>query len=126
MADFKRSSNTALRLSEALQLRGMKQSELVRASGIDSAAISRYLSGAYEPKSGAISKLAAALDVSEMWLWGYDVPMARSLESKKNDQLSLLIARLRSDEKLFGLVVKLAAADDAQLDLIDKLVSGLK
>ena len=126
MADFKRSSNTALRLSEALQLRGMKQSELVRASGIDSAAISRYLSGAYEPKSGAISKLAAALDVSEMWLWGYDVPMARSLESKKNDQLAELVARLRRDEKLFGLVVKLAAADDAQLDLIDKLVSGLK
>lgn len=126
MADFKRSSNTALRLSEALQLRGMKQSELVRASGIDSAAISRYLSGAYEPKSGAISKLAAALDVSEMWLWGYDVPMARSLESKKNDQLAELVARLRNDEKLFGLVVKLAAVDDAQLDLIDKLVSGLK
>lgn len=126
MADFKRSSNTALRLSEALQLRGMKQSELVRASGIDSAAISRYLSGAYEPKSGAISKLAAALDVSEMWLWGYDVPMARSLESKKNDQLAELVARLRNDEKLFGLVVKLAAVDDDQLDLIDKLVSGLK
>lgn len=126
MADFKRSSNAAQRLSEAMAHKGWKQSELVRASGIDSAAISRYLSGAYEPKSGAISKLAAALDVSEMWLWGYDVPMARSLESKKNDQLSSLVVRLRSDEKLFGLVVKLAAADSEQLDLIDKLVSGLK
>ncbi|MBO7342964.1 MAG: helix-turn-helix domain-containing protein [Alistipes sp.] len=125
MADFKRSSNTAQRLSEALQLRSMKQSELVRSSGIDSAAISRYLSGAYEPKSSAISKLATALGVSEMWLWGYDVPMARSLESKKNDVLSELVVRLRSDEKLFGLVVKLAEADEEKLDLIDKLVSGL-
>ena len=126
MADFKRSSNTAQRLGEALVDKNLKQSELVRASGIDSAAISRYLSGEYEPKSKAISKLAAALDVSEMWLWGYDVPRERTLEQKKNDQLAELVARLRKDEKLFNLVVTLADADEEKLDLIDKLVSGLK
>ena len=126
MADFKRSSNTAQRLGEALARKGMKQSELVRASGIDSGAISRYLSGEYEPKSKAISKLAAALDVSEMWLWGYDVPRERTLEQKKNDQLAELVARLRTDEKLFNLVVTLADADEEKLDLIVKLVSGLK
>ena len=125
MADFIRSSNTAERLSEALSQKGMKQSELVRASGIDSAAISRYLSGAYEPKSGAISKLAFALDVSEMWLWGYDVPRERTPEQKKNDVLAEVIVRLRKDEKLYNLVVKLAEADSEKLDLIDKLVEGL-
>jgi transcriptional regulator with XRE-family HTH domain len=125
MADFKRSGSTAQRLSEALADKNMKQSELVRASGIDSAAISRYLSGAYEPKSVAISKLATALDVSEMWLWGYDVPKERTPEQKKNDQLAELIAMLRGNDMFYSLVVKLSQADEEQLALIDKLVSGL-
>ena len=125
MADFERSGTTAARLREAMAIRGMKQTDLGQASGIDKGAISRYLSGAYEPKSGAISKLAAALDVSEMWLWGYDVPRERTLEQKKNDQLAELIVRLRKDEKLYNLVVKLAEADAEKLDLIDKLVEGL-
>ena len=125
MSDFKRSGTTSSRLREAMALRGMKQAELVQKSGIDKGAISRYLSGAYEPKSGAINKLAVALDVSEMWLWGYDVPPERTLEQKKNDQLAELIVRLRSDEKLFNLVAKMAGASDEQLDLIDRLTSGL-
>lgn len=125
MGDFKRSGTTSTRLREAMALRGMKQNELVQVSGIDKGAISRYLSGAYEPKSGAISKLAIALNVSEMWLWGYDVPSERTIEQKKNDALAELVVRLRKDEKLYNLVVKLADADDDQLELIDKLVSGL-
>lgn len=126
MSDFKRSSTTASRLREAMAFRGIKQAELVQSSGIDKGAISRYLSGAYEPKSGAVSKLAAALDVSEMWLWGYDVPRERTLDQKKNDTLAEVIVRLRNDEKLYNLVVKLAEADAEKLDLIDQLVSGLK
>ncbi len=125
MADFMRTGTTASRLSEAMDDRGMKQSDLVQASGIDKGAISRYLSGTYEPKSGAISKLAVALNVSEMWLWGYDVPRERTLEQKKNDQLAELIVRLRKDEKLYNLVVKLAETDTEKLDLIDQLVSSL-
>ena len=126
MSDFKRSGTTASRLREAMALRGVKQNELVQASGIDKGAISRYLSGAYEPKSGAISKLAVALNVSEMWLWGYDVPCERTIDQKKNDTLAEVIVRLRSDEKLYNLVVMLADADAEKLDLIEKLVSGLK
>lgn len=125
MGEFERSSSAATRLREALDLRGMKQRDLVQASGIDSAAISRYLSGAYEPKSGAINKLAVALNVSEMWLWGYDVPRERTMEQKKNDALAEVVVRLRRDEKFYNLVMKLADADDEHLDLIDKLVLGL-
>ena len=126
MSDFKRSGTTSARLQEAMDAKKMSRTELVQKSGVDKAAISRYISGAYEPKSGAISKLAVALDVSEMWLWGYDVPRERTVEQKKNDQLAKLVVRLKNDEKLFGLMVKLSTVDDAQLDLIDKLVSGLK
>lgn len=114
------------RLRQALDIRGMKAVELCERTGIPQGAVSYYLAGKSKPKADRIYIMAQALDISEAWLLGYDVPMARTLESKKNDVLSQLVVRLRSDEKLFGLVVKLAAADDAQLDLIDKLVSGLK
>jgi transcriptional regulator with XRE-family HTH domain len=61
----------------ALKQSNMKQVELSRLTGIDKGSISNYLYGKYEPKSDAINKMAIALNVSEMWLWGYDVPMER-------------------------------------------------
>ena len=77
MSDWKRSSSTAERMKIALQRANMKQVELSRITGIDKGSISNYLYGKYEPKSDAINKMAKALNVSEMWLWGYDVPMER-------------------------------------------------
>ena len=55
----------------------MKQSDLARATGLSKGGISNYVTGRYEPKSDIIRKLAKALNCSEMWLWGYDVPMER-------------------------------------------------
>lgn len=114
------------RLRKALDVRGMKAVELCERTGIPQGAVSYYLAGKSQPKANRLYTIAQALDVSEAWLMGYDVPMARSLESKKNDQLSSLIVRLRNDEKLYNLVVMLADADAEKLDLIEKLVSGLK
>lgn len=75
-------ASTSQRLKAAMDLRGKKQIDLVRETGIDKGSISHYVSGRYEPKQEAVGKLSAALDVSEMWLWGYDVPMER--QNKKN------------------------------------------
>jgi transcriptional regulator with XRE-family HTH domain len=77
MENWSRSSNTAERLKEAMRIRNMKQADLVRSTGLGKGGISNYVTGRYEPKSDVISKLAQALDCSEMWLWGYDVPMER-------------------------------------------------
>ena len=104
----------AIRLRKAMDARGKKQADLMRETGLDRGAISSYLSGKYEPKQKAIYKLSQALDVSEAWLLGYEVPMERSLESKKNAQLAKLIVRLRSDEGFYNTVVTLAGLDDAQ------------
>lgn len=67
----------ASRLREAMAIREMKQADLVSTTGIGKSSISTYLSGEYEPKQKNIYKLAAALDVSEAWLMGEDVPMDR-------------------------------------------------
>lgn len=72
-----KNSTTSNRLKEAMHIRKMKQSDLARSTGLGKGGISNYVTGRYEPKSDIISKLAQALNVSEMWLWGYDVPMER-------------------------------------------------
>ena len=53
------------RIRIALEMRGMKQADLVNATGIGKSSISTYLSGEYEPKQRNIYKNAKALDVSE-------------------------------------------------------------
>ena len=70
-----------------MRIREMKQADLARATGLAKGGISNYITGRYEPKSDVISKLAKALNCSEMWLWGYDVPMERqkNIPSKEND-----------------------------------------
>ena len=84
--NFSRVSSTPLRLREAMNAIGKKQVDLVRETGIDKGSISNYLSGRYEPKSEAIYKLALALNVDEMWLWGYDVPPERQAEEKNSEE----------------------------------------
>lgn len=63
------------RIKQALVIRGMKQVDLCKLSGVPKSSLSLYLKGAYEPKQDKIYKMANALNVSEMWLMGYDVPM---------------------------------------------------
>lgn len=93
-----RVSTTPDRLREAMATREKKQVDIVRETGIDKGSISNYLSGRYEPKQEAIYKLAKVLDVSEMWLWGYDVPMERPQEQKNNDAIADIIVRMRTDK----------------------------
>ena len=122
----KQNATLSQRLREALTVSGKKQADLVRETGLDRGAISSYLSGKYEPKQKAIYKLSAALNISESWLLGYDVPMERSPESKKNDQLAKLIAKLRTDEKFYNTVSALAELSDSQYRGVEQLIAALK
>lgn len=70
-------ATTAERLKEAMALRGCKQAELVEKTGINKGALSCYISGKYKPKQNNVYLLAKALDVSEAWLMGADVPKER-------------------------------------------------
>ena len=65
------------RIKEAMELRGLKQADLIERSGINKGALSSYLSGRYKPKQTNTFLLAKALDVNEAWLMGADVPMER-------------------------------------------------
>lgn len=56
----------ASRLKQAMELRNMKQSELVEKTGITKGAISQYLKGKYEPKQNNVYKIAKALNVNPL------------------------------------------------------------
>jgi repressor LexA len=67
----------AARISKALELRGMRQIDLVEKTGIPKSAISQYCSGSFKPKQKRLFLIAEALNVDEAWLMGLDVPMER-------------------------------------------------
>lgn len=73
----------SIRLQKAMNIRNIKATELSEKAHIPKSAISQYLSGLYEAKQKSIFKLASALNVSEGWLMGLDVPMEK--ENTNND-----------------------------------------
>lgn len=77
METWPKAATTAERLKQAMDEAQMKQADLAKATGLSKGGISNYVLGRYEPKSDVINKLAKALNCSEMWLWGYDVPKER-------------------------------------------------
>ncbi len=65
------------RLNKAMIMRNMKAVELSEKTGISKSSLSEYIKGKYEAKQKSIFKLANALDVSESWLMGLDVPIEK-------------------------------------------------
>lgn len=72
------------RLNKAITLRNIKPVELSEKTGIDKSKISSYMSGRYKAKQDGVFLLAQALNVSEAWLMGLDVPMERQSEKLEN------------------------------------------
>lgn len=91
-----RVASTKDRLKEAMRTVGKKQKDLAMETGISHGTISRYVSGAVEPRADAACKLASVLGVSEKWLWGYDVPQEQTIVLRENDDTQ--IVRIFSDE----------------------------
>ena len=124
MAKLNRTATTDQRMTIAMKMAGKRQTDLVKETGLNKSTISRYVSGECEPKADAISKLASALGVSEMWLWGYDVPMERTSIQKKNDQLVKLVVRMRSDARFAEAVKMLDEVSEVQFDNIMQILSA--
>lgn len=118
-------ANPADRLRSAIELRGKTQSGLAREIGINGAAMSRYVNGVYKPKSTAMHKLALALDVNEMWLYGYDVPMERSAEQKKLDFKNTIFEKITKDEELLEMISKYYSLDEKKQRMIRDWVDTL-
>lgn len=124
MSNFNRIESTANRIRIAMNIAHKKQIDIVRETGIDKGALSSYLKGKYEPKQDVIHKLAKALNVSEMWLWGYDCPMERPKAQKNNDALTDIVVRLRTDNEFFSIIEGLNQLDEVQLASVKQIVTA--
>ena len=114
------------RLREAMNARGMKAVDLCEKTGIPKGAISYYLAGKSSPKADRVHLLSKALGVSEAWLMGFDIPMARTAEQKKNDDLVQVIAKLRKDPGFYEVVSILAELPEAEYASIKQLLEALR
>lgn len=72
MSIFEDKTIFSKRLAEAMKHRGMRQKDLVKATGITPSAMSRYLSCELLPRIENTKRIADALKVDPMWLFGFD------------------------------------------------------
>ena len=121
MNEYKREN----RIAEALSIKGWKQVDLVERTGIAKASINAWVKQNWQPKQKSLIKMAQVLDVSEMWLAGYDVPMERPEAQKKNDELIQLISEIRKSEDLQHLFSSICNLTDDQRKTIETMVNEL-
>lgn len=65
-------SKTSDRLRELLHQKNIKQKELSQMTGISEANICHYISGKYPPKQENVEKMAKILNVSPIYLQGWE------------------------------------------------------
>lgn len=112
------------RIQKAMDARNMKAVDICEKTGIPKSSISMYLSGKVEPKSDRLYLIAKCLDVSEAWLLGYDVSMARDVEQKELDALADLNERIKKEKDFRQLIMKISNLKPQQLDAVKNLLEA--
>lgn len=79
------------RLKKAMELNNMKQVDLVEKTGLDKTLINKYLAGISNARQKNLTILADVLNVNEVWLIGYDVPMERTYSSNAATPTSAVV-----------------------------------
>lgn len=74
------------RIKQGLEIREITQTQLAARANIDKGQLSSYISGKYKPRQNNIDAIASALNVSEAWLMGFDVPMERVTNKVETNQ----------------------------------------
>ena len=72
---------TARRIKIALDNANMSAKELSEKTGVKEASISQYVNGYHKPSNINAGKIAEILNVSPLWLMGFDVPMIQGASS---------------------------------------------
>lgn len=123
--------NTSDRLKEIMDTTGMRQVDILNAArpfcekyGIKLAKndLSQYVNGKVDPGQEKLTILGLALNVSEAWLMGYDVPMQRENDgqhvrgnelSKIQEEIAKCANRLTAEQAALALrILKSILGDD--------------
>lgn len=136
-------TNTSTRLKEIMKIRGLKQIDILEKCAhnpyngkISKSDLSQYVSGKVLPRQDKLSILAYALDVSEAWLMGYNVPMNAQDENDEIDitkhNLVSNIATLINDydidflNELYELVNSAKSLNKEDLSQVKKYIMFIK
>lgn len=107
--------NTAQRLRQLMDERGLKQVDVLNACKpysdkydvyIRKNDLSQYLSGKVEPKQDKLTILGLALDVNEVWLMGYDINRSRAVSLQWRSERSLENLYERLDKIDQGYIIR--------------------
>lgn len=101
------------RLRIAMEKENMRQVDLVEKTKLDKTLINKYLAGVMKAKQDKLSILANALNVNEVWLMGYDVPMEKELSYSAIYDFSN-----ESDKKLLNAAIVYAIQNNIGADSI--------
>lgn len=109
------------RLSEAITSSGLSYVDLEKATKIAKSSIQRYASGTTKKiPIEAVQKIAFATGTSAAWIMGWE----EDLQShKKEDAVSDIFVRLRSDDKFLTAVQKIYSLTDEQLEAVITMLS---
>lgn len=101
-------TTTSKRLSQIMSEQHLKQVDILDKAKpicekygvkLSKSDLSQYVSGKVEPGQDKLAVLGAALNISEAWLMGYDVPMEKSSAGSSCDSQSLSTAAQLTDEE---------------------------
>lgn len=121
--------HTSDRLNELMNMYNIKQVDILNmvkplcdeyGEKINKSHLSQWVSGINEPNQRKLFILAKALNVSEPWLMGYDVPMARHNENIKVDKTKDFNFYLTASE--VSLINKYRALDNNSRTFVDSIL----
>lgn len=107
----------SVRLKIAMENMNLSAIELSRKTNINRSIISQWLKGQYKAKQDKLSILSDVLNVSEVWLMGYDVPMKKP--TPKNN-ISAEYGLLTND------TISIQGLDDDDIKEIQRQIEYLK
>ena len=120
-----KNSNTKERLNELMTQYGLKQSDIVKRTGLNKATISYYMNGKREPAQDNIFIIAQAFDVDPAWLMGYDVPMRTPLQERFSADSAQILVQIKDNPTLLQLCRDFMQLDPKQQQSVANLVRSM-
>ncbi len=114
------------RLNKAMEIRKLKQSDLVRRTNLSKQQISQYVNGKFEAKQKSLFILAQTLDVNESWLMGFDVDMEKNKSSSIDLHQTDNIKALKQTFVDYGILKKDEPLTDKMLEKMMKILATIK
>ena len=93
---------TAKRLREAMNDVGIIAQELADKSGLNKASISQYINGSHKPSNQSAGAMAVVLNVSPVWLMGFDVGKESDVDRMK--RTAEIFNRHRAEREYSGTI----------------------